>query len=258
MPPKTSIENKLEMTFLQQNFAIEEPNDIELFKKSVESYVKIEQCVAVLSDYQSDRSYIYSGNFGSVFNLSHGKSEIDSAFEDCIFDKLHPDDVIERHALELSFYQYLKNISREDYSNYSTFSRIRMKNEVEKCSYIHHRTIYLKTFSNGSISLSLCLYTPSTDTQLRSGIDGKIVNIKSGEIIDFEQYKTNVEKYLSKREIEVLTRVARGNKSKQIAVEMNISIYTVRRHRQNIIEKLKVTNTAEAVKTAFVMGIITI
>lgn len=258
MPQNPSIEDQLATTFLEQKFAIGESNDIEMYKQFVANYVKIEQCVAVLSDYQADCSYIYAGSFGSVFGLPNENSVIDSAFEECIFTKIHSDDLIERHILELNFYQFLKGIPQEEYSNYTTSSRIRMKETIENCSYIHHRTIYLKTFSNGSISLALCLYAPATDLQPRTGIDGKIINIQTGRLIESEKYQNNVHSILSKREIEVLISVAKGNKSEQIAAEMNISVYTVRRHRQNIIEKLKVTNTAEAIQTAFVMGIITL
>ncbi|WJS94013.1 helix-turn-helix transcriptional regulator [Flavobacterium johnsoniae] len=243
-------------TFLEQKFEIGESNDIEMYKQFVANYVKIEQCVAVLSDYQADRSYIFAGNFGSVFGLPNENSVIDSAFEECIFTKINSDDLVERHILELNFYEFLKGIPKEEYSNYSTLSRLRMKDYVEKSTYINHRTIYLKTFSNGSISLALCLYMPSTDLQFRKGIDGKIFNIQTGEVIEAEKYKNKAEAILSKREIEVLNSVAKGNKSEQIAAEMHISVYTVRRHRQNIIEKLKVTNTAEAVQTAYVMGLI--
>ncbi|MXO04670.1 response regulator transcription factor [Flavobacterium sp. HBTb2-11-1] len=256
MPQTSSIENQLMTTFLEQKFEIGESNDIEMYKQFVSNYVKIEQCVAVLSDYQSDRSYIYAGSFGSVFGLPNEKAVIDSAFEECIFTKINSEDLIDRHILELNFYQFLKGIPKEEYSNYSTFSRLRMKESVEKCAYINHRTIYLKTFSNGSISLALCLYIPSTDLQPRKGIDGKIFNIQTGEIIESEKYKNKAEAILSKREVEVLANVAKGYKSEQIAAEMHISVYTVRRHRQNIIEKLKVTNTAEAIQTAIVMGII--
>mgnify|MGYP003575809949 CR=1 FL=1 len=258
MPQNSSVENQLMTTFLEQKFEIGESNDIEMYKQFVHNYVKIEQCVAVLSDYQLDKSYIYSGSFGAVFGLPDENSEIDSAFEECIFTKINSDDLVERHVLELNFYQFLKGIPKEEYSNYSTFSRLRMKDSNDKINYINHRTIYLNTFNNGSISLALCLYLPSTDLQPRTGIEGKIFNIKTGEVIESEKYKNNAEAILSKREIEVLTSVAKGNKSEQIASEMHISVYTVRRHRQNIIEKLKVTNTAEAVQTAFVMGIISL
>lgn len=258
MPLIPSIENQLATTFLEQKFIIGESNDIEMYKQFVANYVKIEQCVAVLSDYQADCSYIFAGSFGTVFGLPDEKSVIDSAFEECIFTKINADDLVERHILELNFYEFLKTIPQEEYSNYSTLSRIRMKETIQNCSYINHRTIYLKTFSNGTISLSLCLYAPSTDLQPRPGIDGKIFNIQTGEVIASEKYKNNAQSILSKRETEVLASVAKGNKSEQIAAEMHISVYTVRRHRQNIIEKLKVTNTAEAIQTAFVMGIITL
>ncbi|WP_223704773.1 response regulator transcription factor [Flavobacterium potami] len=245
-------------TFLEQKFEIGESNDIEMYKQFVTNYVKIEQCVAVLSDYQTDCSYIFAGNFGSVFGLPNENSIIDSAFEECIFSKINSEDLIERHVLELNFYEFLKGIPREEYCNYSTLSRLRMKDSNDKITYINHRTIYLNTFNNGSISLALCLYLPSTDLQPRAGIDGKIFNIKTGEVIASERYKNNTENILSIRETEVLTSVAKGNKSEQIAAEMHISVYTVRRHRQNIIEKLKVANTAEAVQTAIVMGILSL
>ncbi|WP_433831744.1 response regulator transcription factor [Flavobacterium anhuiense] len=245
-------------TFLEQKFEIGESNDIEMYKQFVINYVKIEQCVAVLSDYQSDKSYIYAGSFGSIFGLPDENAVIDSAFEECIFSKINSEDIVERHVLELNFYEFLKGVSKEEYSNYSTLSRLRMKDSNDKITYINHRTIYLNTFNNGSISLALCLYLPSTDLQPRTGIDGKIFNIQTGEVVAIEKYKNKAEAILSKREVEVLTNVAKGYKSEQIASEMHISVYTVRRHRQNIIEKLKVTNTAEAIQTAFVMGIISL
>lgn len=252
-----SIENQLTSALLQQTFSIGELNNIEEFKQLVTSYVNIEQCVAVLSDFQANCSYIYSGSFGKIFGLPAENSVIDSAFEECIFSKINPDDVIERHILELNYFQYLKTLSPNDYHKYSTFSRIRTQN-IQDCSHINHRTIYLKTLSNGSVWLALCLYAPSTDVQSRSGIDGKIINIQTGEIIQEEKYKNKAKTILSKRELEVLTFVAKGLKSEQIAMQINISVYTVRRHRQNIIEKMNVANTTEAVKTAFVMGIISI
>lgn len=252
---KVSIEEQLASTFLKQTFLDGETLNIDDYKKLASAYVSIEQCVAVLSDYQADCSYIYNSDFGKIFGLPSGDLFIDSAFEDCIFDKLNSNDVVERHALELQFYQFLKNLPSEEYRKYSTFTRLRTS-DPENLSYINHRTMYLKKSPNGSILLSLCLYAPSTDSQFRTGIDGKIVNIQTGETIASEKYKPYSEKILSTRELEILTLVAKGNNSDQIADLLNISVYTVRRHRQNIIQKMKVANTTEALKTAFVMGLI--
>nr|WP_315243040.1 LuxR C-terminal-related transcriptional regulator [uncultured Flavobacterium sp.] len=252
-----SIEDRLTSTLLQQTFLDGNMLDIEDYKKMAAAYVSIEQCVAVLSDFQADCSYIYAGNFGKFLGLPLGDLFIDSAFEDCIFYKLNSEDVIERHALELHFFQYLKNLPDEEYRNYSTFSRLRFSDD-KNMNYINHRTMYLKILRNGSVLFALCLYAPSTNSKFQTGIDGKIVNIKTGETITSDKYKPYTETLLSKRELEILTHVAKGNNSDQIANLLNISVYTVRRHRQNIIQKMQVANTTEALKTAFVMGLINV
>ena len=255
--PKVSIEDQLTSTLLQQTFLEGEILNIEEYKKSVASYVEIEQCVAVLSDFQADCSYIYAGDFGELFGLSSKDLVIDSAFEDCIFNKLNSDDVTERHALELQYLQFLKNLNGEEYRKYSTFSRLRTS-DSQNPNYINHRTMYLKKSSTGSIWLALCLYSPSGNLQTSIGIDGRIVNMQTGETIASEKYKPFAETLLSKRELEILKLVAKGNNSDQIAGFLNISVYTVRRHRQNIIQKMQVSNTTEALRTAFVMGLIRI
>lgn len=252
---KVSIEDQLTSTLLQQTFLDGENLDIEEYKKSVASYVQIEQCVAVLSDFKADCSYIYSGNFGELFGLPSEDFLIDSAFEDCIFNKINADDVTERHALELQYLEYIKSLEGEEYRKYSTFSRLRTS-DSENPTYINHRTMCLKKLSNGSFWLALCLYSPSGNLKSSTGIDGKIVNMQTGETIDVERYKPLTESLLSKRELEILKLVAKGNNSGQIAELLNISVYTVRRHRQNIIQKMQVSNTTEALRTAYVMGLI--
>lgn len=56
---------------------------------------------------------------------------------------------------------------------------------------------------------------------------------------------------LSKREIEVLKLIARGNTSKQIAKELFISWKTVEKHRRNIMKKLDIHNVAALTRYAF-------
>ena len=49
-------------------------------------------------------------------------------------------------------------------------------------------------------------------------------------------------------EREVLALAKEGMFSKEISEKLNISIHTVNRHRQNILEKLQVDNIIEAMK----------
>jgi two-component system nitrate/nitrite response regulator NarL len=51
---------------------------------------------------------------------------------------------------------------------------------------------------------------------------------------------------LSQREREVLDYVARGSKNKQIAAELTISEFTVKRHVQNILQKLELPSRRAA------------
>jgi NarL family two-component system response regulator YdfI len=61
---------------------------------------------------------------------------------------------------------------------------------------------------------------------------------------------------LTERELEVLTGVARGERSKDIARHLGISERTVRAYLTNIYTKLNVTSRASAVTTAIRYGIL--
>ena len=55
---------------------------------------------------------------------------------------------------------------------------------------------------------------------------------------------------LSEREITVMKLVSQGMSSKMIASKLDISKKTVDRHRQNIINKMQVSNMTEACNKA--------
>jgi DNA-binding NarL/FixJ family response regulator len=62
--------------------------------------------------------------------------------------------------------------------------------------------------------------------------------------------------HLTSREMEVLQLVAEGQANKQIASELNISIKTVEKHRQHLMEKLGIHDTAGLTRHAIAAGII--
>lgn len=254
-----SLQEQLTSTLLEQAFLPSEQKDAMLteYKKLAQTYINIDQSIAVLSDFRSDKSYIYVGSFGKLFGFTMGSTIIDSAFEECIFSKLHEDDLVERHILELSYFQHQKSLPPQEREKYSTFSRIRVLDINNEYRYINHRMLYLKTLpDDDSVWLALCTYAPAIDINARLGIDGKIVNNENGDTIVSETYKSYGKNLLSKREIEIVSHIAKGRGSKQIAEDLNIAEFTVRRHRQNIIKKMQVANAAEAVKTCLVMGLI--
>jgi DNA-binding NarL/FixJ family response regulator len=61
---------------------------------------------------------------------------------------------------------------------------------------------------------------------------------------------------LTPRESEVLQLVAEGSSNKQTAAELGISIKTVEKHRQHLMDKLKIHETAGLTRYAIAEGII--
>ena len=61
---------------------------------------------------------------------------------------------------------------------------------------------------------------------------------------------------LTSREIEVLQLIAEGFANKQIAGDLDISIKTVEKHRQNLMDKLHIHDTASLTRYAISSGVI--
>ena len=61
---------------------------------------------------------------------------------------------------------------------------------------------------------------------------------------------------LTARELEVIQLVAEGQPNKQVAAELNISIKTVEKHRQHLMDKLNIHDPAGLTRYAIAQGII--
>ncbi|MEG1721650.1 MAG: helix-turn-helix transcriptional regulator [Bacteroidales bacterium] len=256
---REDIIEELESGFSAQPFASATTEDkaIEEALQILKAYVQIEHSVGVLSDLAANKSYICSGAFGQFIGLENTNDivQIDSIWEEDIYNRIHPDDLFERHLLELKFFHFLRSLPTEARSKYSTSSRIRMITPEQTYQYIKHRTLFLRSTCQGSLWLALCLYNFSDHPAPLQSIDGKIINNETGESIPLKIYDTCVD-ILTPREKEILFWVGRGLLSKEISQKLNISLNTVNRHRQNIMAKLGVKNSTEAVKMALAMNLI--
>jgi DNA-binding NarL/FixJ family response regulator len=62
--------------------------------------------------------------------------------------------------------------------------------------------------------------------------------------------------HLSPREMEVLQLIAEGKANKETAAELHISVKTVEKHRQSLMDKLDIHDTASLTRHAIATGII--
>jgi len=108
--------------------------------------------------------------------------------------------------------------------------------------------------------ISKCLETKTLSNALKLILDGgtyipPIMLRKNVEGKDALPLK-NKGRNLTKRQIEVLTLIARGMSNKQIAFEIGISEATVKLHINALLRSMGVINRTQAVITAQKMGII--
>lgn len=225
--------------------------DVEIYKQRALVYAQMEGAVSVLSDMQEDKSYVYKSKAALELglNTAENPAEINSIWEDEIIKKIHPEDRLKKYIHELRFCELMDSMDKELRSEYCVLSKIRMKDKNDSYRLVKHRMFYIYSPDNGKLRFAFCLYhTGLNQTQLLIS-DFMIINMIKGEVIVKD--KLDYQNILSKRELEVLKYIGEGYASKEIAGFLSISINTVSRHRQNILEKLKVKNSVQAFKDSF-------
>lgn len=92
------------------------------------------------------------------------------------------------------------------------------------------------------------------ETLLKPEIMAKVLALASGRVKAGVGSSATVE--LTEREMEVLTAVAKGERSKEVAYQLGISERTVKAHLASIYEKLGVDSRAAAISVAMQKGIL--
>jgi len=222
------------------------------FRLLAQGYASLENALVVMSDMHANNSHIYYGGFARVLGMFPANEEqrIGSIWEKDIFNRIHPDDLYGKYLLELRFFNFIKHLSRCKRGDYYLVEKLRMKDAHGNYIPVLHRMFYI-AMPSGSICFALCLYTPMS-FEVPSG--GCVINSLTGQMTELDMCNDSC--ILSEREKQVLRLVDRGFMSKHIAVTLSISIHTVSRHRQEILQKLKVRNSIEACRIAKDLGII--
>ena len=231
---------------------------IEACKKKIATVVSVTNACSIITDAYADTCYIYAGSFARMLGIADDDTfykELNSSDEDLIYTRMHPEDLVEKRMLEYEFFKYVDKLPAGEKLKYVATCRIRIQNFKKEYIYIKNTTQILHESPNGKIWLILCCYDLSSDQNVSSDISSGIINNETGEVIPLS-LKERRGYILTEREKEILRLVADGKPSKQIASLLGISINTVNRHRQNILEKLSVGNSLEAIKAVTAMKLL--
>ena len=210
--------------------------------------------ISIFDTYKRDHIFV---SRGFEAQLGWSVEDIEKEGHSYIDSRVHPDDLIGllesgTYYLRLAYYEVPKN----EWKNYKVISDYRVKNRDGHYVRVIEQHICLEFNKEGFVWLDLSIMDLSPDQDLATPFRSRLMNFKTGELFEYKPITdSNKSKtQLSAREKEVLKLIATGMVSKQIADKLFISVNTVNTHRQNIIEKLNVSNTAEAIKYASEVG----
>jgi len=89
-----------------------------------------------------------------------------------------------------------------------------------------------------------------------SPLISKRLQDRSGKLNDRGRLSKTARNRLSSREMEVLQLIAEGKPNKQVAAELGVSFKTIDKHRQHLMAKLNIHDTAGLTRYAISAGII--
>lgn len=200
--------------------------------------------------------YLYiSSNFVDLFGL-------DITSEDTIEDAghkleacIHRDDLLVVINFQSQAFEYLSALSQEEQADYKHIFEFRVLGQSQKYVRIVFQYQILEVREPGEPIILLGVADISPDQDMEAGPKFRLVNFRTGEMIPF-RIEESSKMGLTKRELEVLNMAKEGMFSKEISDKLSISIHTVNRHRQNILEKMKVDNVVEAIRHARRWGLL--
>lgn len=254
------LRKELNEIYCRQHLDAEDlPNTIlEQALKDIATFTAISQSCTVLTDIAHDKSWIFPSTFSEHIGIRKGNSiclEVASSDEDIIYTRMHPEDLVDKRMLEYKLLTYTESLNKTDKTLCKALCRIRIQDENGIYLWVDNTTQILQLSPAGRMWLFLCTYRYAESNEPNDGIQARIINYRTGEIQNFS-FSDHRQEILSPREKEILLLIKQGMLSKEIAVRLHISINTVNRHRQNILQKLSVNNFMEAVNAATVMRLL--
>lgn len=231
-----------------------DPEVVETCKHQIALCADIDGNCRVITDASNDTCFVFGSRFGYLLGISPNMTKVDSSDEDEIYNNMHPEDLVDKRMLEYEFFKFVDGLPIDSKLSYKATCKIRIKNNFGDYITVSNSTQILKLSPAGKIWLILCCYDFADSKTESHGISPRILSSGTGKCItpDFSEKRSQI---LTDREKEILRLIKSGKLSKQIAVILGISIHTVNRHRQNILEKLSVGNSVEAITAATAMNL---
>ena len=161
---------------------------------------------------------------------------------------VHPDDNTSLFQILTKAAKTLKSLDEQEKSTASFKINYRLKTNKGGYSWVMQMN---KIIVNSELlfPIDLGFIVPVPDNSNFSEVIGYLKSDQNSWVLKYKK-KINHDliKELSEREIEVLNLASKGHKTKEIAEMLEISFQTIKIHKRNILKKLDVSSTLEAIK----------
>ena len=183
--------------------------------------------------------------FGHYYYVTEYVTEDIQASDELNIEKLvHPDDLEVVRRIDKKVWEFLDTLPEEEKLTYKYIYEMRV---LDRRKYV--RMIYqmrILAFKDDNF-LGMGIIDLAPEQSANTSVRFQIKNSLTDEIVPFA-IETATDTLLTPREREILALAKEGMFSKEISEKLNISVHTVNRHRQNILEKLQVDNMIEAIR----------
>lgn len=211
-------------------------------------------CTFVVDVYKCRYAYA-SSNFVDLLGYDDHKIATLERQGDYLESRIHPDDRAQLETLQIKLSQFIYSLPPEQRNDYSNIYSFRILNAKQQYVRVTSRHQVLEQDCNGKAWLVIGYMDISPDQKKSESVDCTVLNLKSGEM--FSPSPSLVSPVnLTNREIEILRLIQKGMLSKEIADKLCISIHTVNIHRQNLLRKLGVQNSFEAIRLGQECGLL--
>jgi DNA-binding CsgD family transcriptional regulator len=213
-------------------------------------------------DYTQGRHVALSGQTKEM--IGYDARDVMDGGVDFVINRFQNDDfAIYNEKIFSRVVAFLKNTVHAQHSEHLFSFSYRVKNAEGKWAHLFQQGNYITNPKTNlpvySMGITLDISPLKKDNSMIFSIDkrekeGSAVIYKN--ILTEYYYPDPEESLLSRREREILGRLADGLSSKQVADKLNLSENTIVNHRKNMLKKTNTKNIAELIRYATGKGII--
>ena len=240
------FENKIKVCNVDYSIA-------ESYLPMLEMLDSLNTSIIIVIDYFKKNYFFTSKNINSRLGFNADRFPYHDQY--WFRSRFHPEDYIATEGSVLASLYHRENPS-ENPKHTKLTSDFRILNDYNNWVRLISQTSILEVDVVGNIWLTLLImdFSPIQDMDTPGRVTFR--NVHKNEIIFSIEGKMHSNLNITERERQILDMLAKGLRSKEISEQLFISVNTVNNHRSNIMNKLNVSNSVEAVGMAKSLGLV--